>query len=88
MPLDRGQLQQITADYDSEVAAAARKRARRIAEAAAKDTAQKDIIEATGYSRESVRRFTREGQKILAEEAQAASEPERSTAHLSSEVGR
>lgn len=34
-----------------------------VARANAEGMAQKDIIEATGYSRETVRRITREGQK-------------------------
>lgn len=49
-------------DYDEAIAAAQRKRARTFAQAAAQDMPQKDVIAASGYSRETVRRITREGQ--------------------------
>jgi 1,6-anhydro-N-acetylmuramate kinase len=42
-----------------------RERAKIFARAAGEGMPQKDIIEATGYSRETVRRITREGQEAL-----------------------
>lgn len=49
-------------DYDDAIAAAQRKRARTFAQADAEDMPQKDVIAASGYSRETVRRITRDGQ--------------------------
>ena len=49
------------AEYEESIAAAGRKRAAVIAQAAAEGMPQKEIIEATGYSRETIRRLTREG---------------------------
>lgn len=50
--------------YDDTVADAERTRARALAEAA-DHMQQKDIIEATGYSRETVRRIIMDGRKLL-----------------------
>lgn len=47
-------------------------RAELIAKADAQGMAQKDIIEATGYSRETVRRITREGQRAFAESEESS----------------
>lgn len=57
-----GELKALDATYKEEVTAAERKRAGTIARAIAEGWAQKDVIAATGYSRETVRRLTREGQ--------------------------
>lgn len=51
--------------YESDVKDANERRARFIARAA-DDMSQKDIIEATGYSRETVRRLTAEGRALPA----------------------
>lgn len=48
------------AQYDKEIAAANRRRAVAIA-GFAEQMPQKDIIEASGYSRETIRRLTAEG---------------------------
>lgn len=55
-------VKKIRRDYDDAVAEAERTRARRLAEAA-DHMPQKDIIEATGYSRETVRRLIADGRK-------------------------
>jgi hypothetical protein len=52
--------------YDAEIKGANQRRAALIARAAA-DMPQKDIIEATGYSRETVRRLTVEGHALAAQ---------------------
>lgn len=57
--MDTPDLASIRTDYDKIVALAARQRARAIAAARAAGIPQKAIIEATGYSRESVRSFER-----------------------------
>jgi hypothetical protein len=51
--------------YDTEIKGANERRAAFIARAA-DDMPQKDIIEATGYSRETVRRLTAEGRALPA----------------------
>lgn len=53
------------AKYDKEIAAANRKRAVAIARFA-DQMPQKDIIEASGYSRETVRRLTADGRALAA----------------------
>lgn len=60
----RDDVTKIRQDYDDTVAEAERTRARRLAEAA-DHMPQKDIIEATGYSRETVRRLIGDGRKLL-----------------------
>lgn len=52
--------------YDEEIQGANKRRAALISRAA-DDMPQKDIIEATGYSRETVRRLTAEGRALPAE---------------------
>lgn len=47
--------------YDDAIAKAERRRAATFAKAIAEGMQQKDIIEATGYSRETVRRITAAG---------------------------
>lgn len=51
-------------EYDEAIAEAAKTRAKIIARAADEGMPQKDIIDATGYSRETIRRLTREGQEV------------------------
>ncbi|MER5559690.1 helix-turn-helix domain-containing protein [Streptomyces sp. NPDC002506] len=58
----RDDVTKIRQAYDDTVAEAERTRARALAEAA-DHMPQKDIIEATGYSRETVRRLIAEGRK-------------------------
>lgn len=58
----RDDVTKIREAYDEAVAEAERKRAHALAEAA-DHMPQKDIIEATGYSRETVRRLIMEGRK-------------------------
>jgi CRP-like cAMP-binding protein len=58
----RDDVSKIRQAYDDTVAEAERTRARALAEAA-DHMPQKDIIEATGYSRETVRRLIAEGRK-------------------------
>ena len=53
------------AEYDKAIAAANRQRALKIARFADL-MPQKDIIEASGYSRETVRRLTAEGRALAA----------------------
>lgn len=55
--MDTPDLTRIRTDYDRAVNAAARQRARAIAAARAAGIPQKAIIDATGYSRASVRAF-------------------------------
>lgn len=65
----RDDVQQIRQDYEDAVADAETARAKALAKAA-DEMPQKDIIEATGYSRETVRRLIAEGRQ-LAKEATA-----------------
>ncbi|MFE0376230.1 hypothetical protein ACFW1M_11705 [Streptomyces inhibens] len=58
------ELKALDAAYKEEVAAAERKRAGTIARAIAEGWAQKDVITATGYSRETIRRLTAEGRAL------------------------
>jgi hypothetical protein len=53
---------QASAEADRIREEADRTRAQVFAQAAAEGMPQKDVIEATGYSRETVRRITRQGQ--------------------------
>jgi hypothetical protein len=64
----RDDVTKIRQAYDDAVAEAEQRRAKALAEAA-DQMQQKDIIEATGYSRETVRRLISEGRKALANEA-------------------
>lgn len=66
----RDNVQQIRQDYDDAIADAETARAKALAKAA-NEMPQKDIIEATGYSRETVRRLIMEGRQILTEEQSA-----------------
>jgi CRP-like cAMP-binding protein len=66
----RDDVQQIRQDYEDAIADAETARAKALAKAA-DEMQQKDIIEATGYSRETVRRLIAEGRQILAEEKSA-----------------
>ncbi|MHB9857630.1 helix-turn-helix domain-containing protein [Streptomyces sp. YIM S03343] len=59
----RDDVTKIREAYDAEIAEAERTRARALAEAA-DHMPQKDIIEATGYSRETVRRIIMDGRKL------------------------
>lgn len=59
----RDDVTKIRQTYDDAVAEAERTRARGLAEAA-DHMSQKDIIEATGYSRETVRRLVMEGKSL------------------------
>lgn len=59
----RDDVKQIRHDYEDAVAEAERARAIAIAKAA-DQMPQKDIIEATGYSRETVRRLIAEGRAL------------------------
>lgn len=52
------QIRAIVTDYDRECAAAMAKRDQRIRAALASGRRQVDIIKATGYSRETIRRIT------------------------------
>lgn len=56
------ELKNLDTEYQAAVKEAERHRATTIARAIAEGWAQKDVITATGYSRETVRRLTREGQ--------------------------
>lgn len=69
----RDDVQQIRHNYEDAVADAETARAKALAKAA-DQMPQKDIIEATGYSRETVRRLIKEGREILATERPAVSE--------------
>lgn len=69
----RDDVQQIRHDYEDAVADAETARAKALAKAA-DEMPQKDIIEATGYSRETVRRLIMEGREILAGERPVSSE--------------
>lgn len=66
----RDDVQQIRQNYDDAIADAETARAKALAKAA-DEMPQKDIIEATGYSRETVRRLIMEGRQILTEETTA-----------------
>jgi CRP-like cAMP-binding protein len=59
----RDDVTKIRQTYDEAVAEAERARARDLAKAA-DHMPQKDIIEATGYSRETVRRLIAEGRQL------------------------
>lgn len=59
----RDDVKKIREDYDEALANAEATRARALA-AAADEMPQKDIIEATGYSRETVRRIIMEGRRL------------------------
>lgn len=59
----RDDVQQIRKDYDDTIANAEATRARALA-AAADEMPQKEIIEATGYSRETIRRIVMEGRAL------------------------
>ena len=61
----RDTVKKIREDYDEALANADATRAKALAQAA-DQMQQKDIIEATGYSRETVRRIIMEGRKLLA----------------------
>lgn len=63
--LTKGDLMAAAKDYDEAIERAQQQRAKTIARAADQGMPQKDIIEATGYSRETVRRITAEGRKLL-----------------------
>lgn len=65
----RDDVTKIRQTYDEAIAEAEQRRAKGLAEAA-DHLPQKDIIEATGYSRETVRRLIAEGRQ-LAKEATA-----------------
>ncbi|TVZ96502.1 hypothetical protein [Streptomyces sp. BK340] len=69
----RDDVQKIRHDYEDAVAEAETERAKALAKAA-DEMQQKDIIEATGYSRETVRRLIMEGREILATERPVSSE--------------
>lgn len=58
------ELKAIDAQYQASIKEAERKRAITIARAIDEGWAQKDVITATGYSRETVRRLTAEGRKV------------------------
>lgn len=62
----RDDVTKIREAYDDAIAEAERTRARGLAEAA-DHMPQKDIIEATGYSRETVRRLIAEGRAARSE---------------------
>jgi CRP-like cAMP-binding protein len=62
----RDDVTKIRQGYDEAIAEAERARARALAEAA-DHMPQKDIIEATGYSRETVRRLIMEGKALLSD---------------------
>ncbi|MVO84180.1 hypothetical protein GPA10_05185 [Streptomyces sp. p1417] len=64
--LTRDDVTKIRQAYDETVAEAERTRARGLAEAA-EHMQQKDIIEATGYSRETVRRLVADGRSLLSD---------------------
>lgn len=70
--LTKEDMKQAREDYDNAVAEAERRRALTFAQADAEGLPQKDVIDATGYSRETVRRITREGQKLQTEAATPA----------------
>lgn len=55
------ELQQLDAQYKAAIKDAEHQRATTIARAINEGWAQKDVITATGYSRETVRRLTMEG---------------------------
>lgn len=55
--MTKTELQQAAAKYEEGLARAQDERARIIRQASAEGMQQKDIIEATGYSRETVRRI-------------------------------
>jgi hypothetical protein len=59
----RDDVKKIRHDYEDAVAEAEQSRAKALAEAA-DHMPQKDIIEATGYSRETVRRIVMEGREL------------------------
>lgn len=63
----RDDVMQIRHEYEDAVAEAERKRATALAQAADR-MPQKDIIEATGYSRETVRRLIGDGRKLAKEQ--------------------
>ncbi|MFI0900496.1 hypothetical protein [Streptomyces sp. NPDC020983] len=73
--LTKEDMKQVRKDHDDAYAEADRQRALAFAQADAEGLAQKDVIDATGYSRETVRRITREGQRLLAEQAPAEKGP-------------
>ena len=50
--------------YDNAIADAERRRAATFAQAIAEGMPQKDVIEATGYSRETVRRIVQAGRSV------------------------
>lgn len=58
------ELKDIDAQYKKAIKEAEHKRATTIARAIDEGWAQKDVITATGYSRETVRRLTAEGRKL------------------------
>jgi CRP-like cAMP-binding protein len=66
-------VKKIREDYDQALASAEAARAKALAQAA-DEMPQKDIIEATGYSRETVRRIIMEGRKLLSPARPAGSE--------------
>jgi hypothetical protein len=70
--LTKEDMKQVRKDHDDAIAEADRQRALAFAQADAEGLPQKDVIDATGYSRETVRRITREGQRLLAEQASVA----------------
>lgn len=60
------ELKTLDATYRKAIATAERARATAIANAITEGWTQKDVIAATGYSRETVRRLTHQGQTALA----------------------
>ncbi|NEW74985.1 helix-turn-helix domain-containing protein [Streptomyces rhizosphaericus] len=78
MAITKKDVEAAIAQYDRTIEQANLERAQFIARAA-DDMPQKDIIEATGYSRETVRRLTREGQEALARTATEPADPGSST---------
>jgi hypothetical protein len=64
MAITRDDVAQIRHDYEDAIADAETTRAKALAKAA-DEMPQKDIIEATGYSRETVRRLIAEGRVLL-----------------------
>lgn len=57
------ELKRLDAEYRAEIKAAERKRASTIAQAIDQGWPQKDVISASGYSRETIRRLTIEGRE-------------------------
>jgi F0F1-type ATP synthase membrane subunit b/b' len=62
------ELKALDGQYKQAIKAAERQRATTIASAIDEGWAQKDVITATGYSRETIRRLTGEGRAAASEE--------------------